>query len=262
MKTLTVIPARYASTRFPGKPLARLGGRPVLQWVWDSVRAMTADLGFDAVIATDDARLADTAELQFDANVMLTSPDCQSGTDRCGEVLRRMHDEKGEDYDLVVNVQGDEPFVDADQIQALIDAFADPAVQIATLRTPVLTADELLSPNNVKVVCADNGNALYFSRQPLPYLHGTEPAQWLDRCRFYKHVGLYAYRAQVLRQLCRLPVGALEAAEKLEQLRWLAAGYTIRTIETPHANIGIDTPADLEHAEAWLRRHPDRLPIA
>ena len=244
-KTLIVIPARYASTRFPGKPLALLGGRPIVQWVWERVQGLG-----EAMIATDDERIADAAKAGFDARVMMTSADCQSGTDRCGEVLRRC----GEGYEVVVNVQGDEPFVEAAQVQTLVKAFDDPAVQIATLRTRIRTTEELLSPNNVKVVCADNGNALYFSRQPLPYRRGAAEEQWLAEGEYYKHVGIYAYRAEVLERLCQLPVGTLEASEKLEQLRWLAAGYTIRVLDTDHANIGIDTPQDLAEAEQFLNR--------
>lgn len=244
-KTLIVIPARYASTRFPGKPLALLGGRPIVQWVWERVQGLG-----EAMIATDDVRIADAAKAGFDARVMMTSADCQSGTDRCGEVLRRC----GEGYEVVVNVQGDEPFVEAAQVQTLVRAFDDPAVQIATLRTRIRTTEELLSPNNVKVVCADNGNALYFSRQPLPYRRGAAEEQWLAEGEYYKHVGIYAYRAEVLERLCQLPVGTLEASEKLEQLRWLAAGYTIRVLDTDHANIGIDTPQDLAEAEQFLNR--------
>lgn len=244
-KTLIVIPARYASTRFPGKPLALLGGRPIVQWVWERVQGLG-----EAMIATDDERIADAAKAGFDARVMMTSADCQSGTDRCGEVLRRC----GEGYEVVVNVQGDEPFVEAAQVQTLVRAFDDPAVQIATLRTRIRTTEELLSPNNVKVVCADNGNALYFSRQPLPYRRGAAEEQWLAEGEYYKHVGIYAYRAEVLERLCQLPVGTLEASEKLEQLRWLAAGYTIRVLDTDHANIGIDTPQDLAEAEQTLNR--------
>lgn len=244
-KTLIVIPARYASTRFPGKPLALLGGRPIVQWVWERVQGLG-----EAMIATDDERIADAAKAGFNARVMMTSADCQSGTDRCGEVLRRC----GGGYEVVVNVQGDEPFVEAAQVQTLVAAFDDPAVQIATLRTRIRTTEELLSPNNVKVVCADNGNALYFSRQPLPYRRGTAEEEWLAEGVYYKHVGIYAYRAEVLERLCQLPVGTLEASEKLEQLRWLAAGYTIRVLDTDHANIGIDTPQDLAEAEQTLNR--------
>ena len=252
MKTLAVIPARYASTRFPGKPLALLGGKPIVQWVWE--RVCRFDDGVDAIIATDDGRIADMAEQQFDANVMLTSADCQSGTDRCGEVLQRLTRENGACYDIVVNIQGDEPFVDPTQLRALTAAFSDPEVQIATLRTRITSTGELLSPNNVKVVCSDRGNALYFSRQPLPHRRGEAESEWLAHGEYYKHVGIYAYRAPVLEQLCQLPVGTLEACEKLEQLRWLAAGYTIRVVDTEHANIGIDTPEDLVEAEKTLNR--------
>ena len=252
MRTLAVIPARYASTRFPGKPLALLGGKPVLQWVWERVARF--DEGVDSIIATDDGRIVDVAEQLFDANVMLTSPDCQSGTDRCGEVLQRLCDEEKKRYDIVINVQGDEPFVDSAQLHTLAAAFRDPEVQIATLRTRITSTDELLSPNNVKVVCSDRGNALYFSRQPLPYRRGADEDEWIAQGEYYKHVGIYAYRAEVLERLCLLPMGALESSEKLEQLRWLAAGYTIRVLETPHANIGIDTPEDLAKAEKHLNR--------
>lgn len=250
MRTLAVIPARYASTRFPGKPLALLGGRPILQWVWERVANLD---GVDAMIATDDARIATAARQQFGAHVMLTSPQCQSGTDRCGEVLQKMQAE-GCNYDLVVNVQGDEPFVEPTQLQTLIGAFDDPTVQIATLKTLIHSTEELLSPNNVKVVCSDTGNALYFSRQPLPYRRGVAEDQWITEGQYYKHVGIYAYRAQTLEQICQLPVGTLENCEKLEQLRWLAAGYAIRVLPTDHANIGIDTPQDLAEAEKTLNR--------
>lgn len=250
MRTLAVIPARYASTRFPGKPLALLGGRPILQWVWERVASIHS---VDAMIATDDERIATAARQQFGAHVMLTSPQCQSGTDRCGEVLQKMQAE-GRNYDLVVNVQGDEPFVEPTQLQTLIGAFDDPTVQIATLKTLIHNTEELLSPNNVKVVCSDTGNALYFSRQPLPYRRGVTEDQWITEGQYYKHVGIYAYRAQTLEQICQLPVGTLENCEKLEQLRWLAAGYAIRVLPTDHANIGIDTPQDLAEAEKTLNR--------
>lgn len=218
-----------------------------MQWVWERVQAIE---GTDAVVATDDQRIADAAS-GFGASAMLTSADCQSGTDRCGEVLRRM----GKDYDVVVNVQGDEPFVDPKQLHDLMATFSDPCVQIATLRTRITGNDELASANNVKVVCDDKGNALYFSRQPIPYRRDVPFDQWLDKGDYYKHVGVYAYRSATLERLSSLPVGYLEACEKLEQLRWLAAGYTIRTVETGHANIGIDTPDDLAEAERYIKEN-------
>lgn len=254
MKTLVVIPARYASSRFPGKPLALLGGKPIVQWVWEGV----CDGSVDAMVATDDERIA-RAVAGFGGKEMLTSPQCQSGTDRCGEVMEKLSREGRCGYEVVVNVQGDEPFVAPSQWRSLVEVFADPQVQIATLRTPIRTTAELLSPNNVKVVADDNGNALYFSRQPIPYRRGAEPQEWLASGTYYKHVGIYAYRAEVLKELCGLPVGELEACEKLEQLRWLAAGYRIRLVDTPHANIGIDTPADLAEAERIVEQKKDTL---
>lgn len=250
MSTLAIIPARYASTRFPGKPLALLGGRSIVGRVWQTVAAM--DCIDEAIVATDDERIyRHINEMAGYEAAIMTSADHHSGTDRCGEVLTRLEG-RGEHYDTVVNVQGDEPFVTEAQLQALTDCFHDSHTQIATLRTPIRAVDELLSPNNVKVVCAENGDALYFSRQPIPYRRGEVPEHWLEQGAYYKHVGIYAFRAEVLHEVCELQPTALEDSEKLEQLRWLGAGYRIATRITDHANIGIDTPADLEAAERWL----------
>ena len=251
MKVLVAIPARYASTRFPGKPLAMLGGKSIINRVWQ--RATSAEGVDDVVVATDDERICDHVEFfAGEGGVMMTSDQHHSGTDRCGEVLQRL-ERQGNQYDVVVNLQGDEPFVEPSQIETLIACFNDPAVQIATLKTRIHSTDELLSPNNVKVVCADNGRALYFSRQPIPYRRGADTEQWLNQGEYFKHVGIYAFRAEVLHEVCQLKPTALEESEKLEQLRWLAAGYTIQVLETPHANIGIDTPDDLAAAEAQLK---------
>ena len=253
MKVLVAIPARYASTRFPGKPLAMLGGQSIISRVWQRVnRAHGVD---DVVVATDDERICDHVEsFAGDGGVMMTSDQHHSGTDRCGEVLQRL-ERQGETYDVVVNLQGDEPFIEPSQVEALIAAFSDPAVQIATLKTRIHSTDELLSPNNVKVVCAADGRALYFSRQPIPYRRGVDQAQWLDQGEYFKHVGIYAFRSEVLHEVCRLAPAPLEESEKLEQLRWLAAGYSIQVLETPHANIGIDTPEDLAAAEQSMKEH-------
>ncbi len=253
MKTLIVIPARYASTRFPGKPLARLGGESIIGRVWHTA-ALMAGAG-RVVVATDDERiLTHVRSIGGDEAAMMTSTAHRSGTDRCGEVLRRLK-ERGEEYDVVVNIQGDEPFVEQRQIEALTACFADGDCNIATLRTPIRSTAELLSPNNVKVVCGDNGQALYFSRQPIPYRRDVAPEAWLDGAAYYKHVGIYAFRGEVLEKLCTLPPAPLEECEKLEQLRWLSAGYRITVRDTEHANIGIDTPEDLAEAEAWLAQH-------
>jgi len=252
MKILAVIPARYASTRFPGKPLALLGGRPIIDYAYSV--AAGAECVEKAVVATDDERIFAHMKVTFgEESVMMTREDHQSGTDRCGEVLGKLL-QRGEHYDVVVNLQGDEPFVQASQLESLADCFEDAGTCIATLKTRIASSEELASPNNVKVVCAADGRALYFSRQPIPYRRGVEMERWLEEGDYYKHVGIYAFRSQVLTEVCQLPQSMLECSEKLEQLRWLEAGYTIAVRETPCANIGIDTPADLEKAEYELKR--------
>ncbi|MBQ9864566.1 MAG: 3-deoxy-manno-octulosonate cytidylyltransferase [Bacteroidales bacterium] len=247
-KVLAIIPARYASTRFPGKPLALLGGKPVIQWVWNRVSAIP-ELA-DAVVATDDERIAEAVR-SFGGKVIMTSSTHRSGTDRCGEVLAAL-ESQGNQYDIVINVQGDEPFVQPEQIRSLITCFTNSQTQIATLRTPITDSQELFNPNNVKVVCDLRDNALYFSRQPLPHLRGIPEDQWLQNHTFYKHVGLYAFRTSTLKEVTRLPQSPLEQRESLEQLRWLENGYTIRLGDSPRANVGIDTPEDLAAAEQQL----------
>ena len=248
MKVLAIIPARYASTRFPGKPLALLGGKPVIEWVWESVSALPTLS--KAVVATDDERIA-KAVAAFGGNAMMTSSSHRSGTDRCGEVLERL-EAAGEHYDVVVNVQGDEPFVQKEQLESLAACFEEGSTQIATLMTTIGSTEELMSPNNVKVVCDRKGCALYFSRQPIPYLRGVAPEEWLEKHTYHKHVGIYAFRASTLKELVRLPQSVLELGESLEQLRWLENGYHIKVCQTQQANMGIDTVEDLEAAERYL----------
>ena len=248
MRTLAIIPARYASTRFPGKPLAPLGGKFVIAWVWECVASLPSLS--KAVVATDDGRIA-KAVTALGGKAMLTNSGHRSGTDRCGEVLERL-EAAGEQYDVVLNVQGDEPFVKQEQLESLIGCFADSDTQIATLMTTIHESEELLSPNNVKVVCDQKDRALYFSRQPIPYLRGLAQEEWLQKHRYYKHVGIYAFRAETLKELVRLPQSPLEVGENLEQLRWLENGYSIQMCHTQTANIGIDTPEDLETAEQYL----------
>ena len=224
-KVLAIIPARYASTRFPGKPLALIGGKPMIEHVWHGVNRVSAI--DEVVVATDDDRIADEVEA-FGGFALMTSPAHQSGTDRCGEVLRRMGDDE---YDVVINVQGDEPRVAASQLESLIEAFSDPQVQIATLRKRISRPDERENPNVVKVDVGPDGFAIDFSRQPISE---------------YKHVGIYAFRPEVLLQLVELPQSEREISERLEQLRWMDNGYRIAVCETNVENIGIDTPEDLE----------------
>lgn len=248
MKVLVIIPARYASTRFPGKPLALLGGKPVVQWVWEGVAALGE--GCEAVVATDDTRIAEAVEA-FGGRAMMTGTHHRSGTDRCGEVVQRLK-AQGAVFDIVVNVQGDEPFVKSQQLRELVGCFDQPETEIATLKTPIRSTEELMSANNVKVVCDRLGRAMYFSRQPVPYLRGVEPGQWVERHTYFKHVGIYAFRASVLERVVRLPQSALELGESLEQLRWLENGYRIAVKETEVANIGIDTPEDMVAAQQYL----------
>lgn len=241
-----IIPARYQSSRFPGKPLARLGDMTMIERV---TRQASKALN-RVIVATDDERIYDEVR-RFGGEVVMTSPDHRSGTDRVAEAYRK----SGADADVIVNIQGDEPFVEPQQISQLTSLFDDPTTDIATLVRPFDAArgfEALFDPNLVKVVTADNGDALYFSRSVIPYVRGVEWKQWLDKTRYLTHVGMYAYRPAVLGEIVGLPQSPLEISESLEQLRWLQAGYRIATAETTFDNIGIDTPADLEAAIAKL----------
>ena len=239
MKFLGIIPARYASTRFPAKPLAMLGGKTVIQRVYEQVTGVLDD----AYVATDDERI-EAAVKAFGGKVVMTSVDHKSGTDRCYEACTKI----GGDFDVVVNIQGDEPFIQPDQVRALIACFEDPRIQIATLAKQFDTNADIFDPNKVKVVCSSLQTALYFSRSAIPYCRGKEQGEWSAVIPFYKHVGMYAYRPEVLREITALPQGKLEKAESLEQLRWLENGYKIAVRFTDHESVGIDTPEDLERA--------------
>lgn len=244
MKFQAVIPARYASTRFPGKPLALLGGKPMIQRVWERVSALVPE----AVVATDDKRILEAVEA-FGGRAAMTSERHRSGTDRCAEVALQS------DADVIINVQGDEPFIDPSQLKAVMACFDDPATQIATLVRPFDPAagfEALFDPNLVKVVISDSDFAMYFSRSVIPYVRGVEWQKWLDTTQYFSHIGLYAYRRDVLLDLARLPQSQLEKAESLEQLRWLQAGYKIKVARSSSPTIGIDTPDDLAAAEKYL----------
>lgn len=246
MKFLGIIPARYASTRFPAKPLAMLGGKPVIQRVYEQVVSTLQD----AVVATDDERI-EAAVLAFGGKVVMTSPNHKSGTDRCYEALTKTPG----DFDVVVNIQGDEPFIQPSQLQSIMDCFQDPETQIATLVKPFKPEDGFAALENVnspKVVLNQRSQALYFSRSIIPFTRNKDRQDWLAGHTYYKHIGLYAYRTEVLRQITSLPQSPLELAESLEQLRWLENGYVIKVGMTDVETIGIDTPQDLERAEAFL----------
>ncbi len=237
-KVIAIIPARFASTRFPGKPLVDLGGKPMIQRTYE--RVLAVDGWQRVVIATDDLQIKEAAEA-FGAEVIMTRTDHVSGTDRCAEVLSKL----GHNFDYVVNIQGDEPFIEPAQLLELAEGFKTNA-PILTLIKQITDVDTLLSVNTPKVVINLKGEALYFSRQTIPYLRGIPEQDWLSNHRFFKHIGLYAYRADVLVELSHLKPSPLELAESLEQLRWLENGYTIQTIETQFETMGIDTPEDLE----------------
>ena len=230
-----IIPARYASSRFPGKPLALINGKPMVQWVYERVQSSEVR---DLAVATDDERIADCVR-GFGGKVVMTSPAHASGTDRCGEAALAM---QPADNDVVINIQGDEPLISPKEIHLLASAFEDRSVQIATLVNPFHDDALLQNPNVVKVVKAKNGNVLYFSRLPIPYLRGESAVAPKN---YYRHIGIYAYRYGVLRQIVKLPTSELENSEKLEQLRWLENGYTIRALECDYQGIGVDTPEDL-----------------
>ena len=245
MKFVGIIPARYASTRFPGKPLAMLGGKTVIQRVYEQVR----DCFDDLYVATDDERIKECVE-GFGGNVVMTSEDCKNGTERCLDAYKRLN----LDCDVIVNIQGDEPFIQPKQVNALIACFDNKETDIATLVKPFEKADgleRLECPNSPKVVLNEQGFALYFSRSVVPYLRGVEKDKWLDNHVFYKHLGVYAYRLNVLKEITSLQQTPLEKVESLEQLRWLEHGYKIKVGVTNIETIGIDTPEDLERAKEF-----------
>jgi 3-deoxy-manno-octulosonate cytidylyltransferase (CMP-KDO synthetase) len=246
MSALGIIPARYASTRLPGKPLVDLGGQTMIQRV--VAQARLAGLA-RVVVATDDTRILDHVR-GFGGEAVLTRADHPSGTDRVWEAFERLG--RPAEVTCVVNIQGDEPFIQPAQIDALVGLFTQDPPAIATLIKPVLTEEELFSPHLPKVVTNQRGEALYFSRHPLPYQRQHPAAEWLAHHRYYRHLGLYAYQPEVLRRLTQLPPSPLELAESLEQLRWLEAGFAIQTAVTELDAFGIDTPEDVARARQRL----------
>lgn len=246
MKFIAIIPARYASTRFPGKPLVKLGGKSVVQRVYERVAKV-----FDAVVVATDNDEIERHVRSFGGQVVMTSQAHQSGTDRCFEAYQKW----GEAADVVVNVQGDEPFIALSQLYQLQSCFENPKTDIATLVKafpPTATWEELSCPNTPKVVFNKQQQALYFSRSVIPYCRGIASEKWASQHIFYKHIGLYAYRVAVLEKIVALGQSRYEKAESLEQLRWLEEGYQIQVGITEEETIGIDTPEDLERAERWL----------
>ena len=246
MKFMAIIPARYASTRYPGKPLAILGGKTVIQRVYEQVKSVLDDV----YVATDDDRIYNTVT-DFRGKAVMTRADHKSGTDRIEEAAEKI----GLDADVIINVQGDEPFIQPSQIETLMQLFDAPETQIGTLGKPFESIDAVENPNSPKIVTDNRGFALYFSRSTIPFIRGKERDSWFGEYPFLKHLGVYAYRREVLAEVTKLPMSSLEKAESLEQLRWLQNGYRIRVGLTDIETVGIDTPEDLTRAEEFLLKH-------
>jgi 3-deoxy-manno-octulosonate cytidylyltransferase (CMP-KDO synthetase) len=237
MNILGIIPARYASSRFPGKSLVDIGGKSMIRRVYEQAKKC-AGLS-EVIVATDDERIFNHVT-DFGGMAAMTSAEHQSGTDRCAEVALKYHQ-----YDVIINIQGDEPFIDPEQISKLISCFKSPDAQIATLIKKIKNEQELFNPNSPKVLVNKCSEAIYFSRSPLPHIRGHEQHSWLQHFTYFKHIGIYAYRAEALQEITKLPVSSLEKAESLEQLRWIENGYRIKVGETELETFAVDTPEDL-----------------
>ena len=245
MKFIGIIPARYASTRFPGKPLAILGGKTVIQRVYEQASSVLEE----AYVATDDERIFQAVE-GFGGRAVMTRSDHKSGTDRIEEAAEKI----GTDADVIINIQGDEPFIQPSQINTLKQLFENTGTQIGTLGKRFESMEAAMNPNSPKIVTDLRGFALYFSRSVIPYVRGAGAEEWFSRYPYLKHLGLYAYRRHVLQEITQLPQSPLELAESLEQLRWLENGYRIRVGLTDVETVGIDTPEDLQRAEEFLKQ--------
>jgi 3-deoxy-manno-octulosonate cytidylyltransferase (CMP-KDO synthetase) len=248
LKNLGVIPARYGAQRFPGKPLAAIAGKSLVQRVYEqTIKAQRLD---KVIVATEDTRILEAVEA-FGGDAMLTSPDCATGTDRVAEVARAY------DCELVLNIQGDEPLMRPEMIDQLIEGMqSDPKCVMGTLARKLESAANLDNPNVVKVALAQNGNALYFSRSRIPFVRDAktgDPQEWLTLGKFYKHLGIYAFRREFLFKFVQLPQSELEKTEKLEQLRALENGFSIKVLITPHDSIGVDRPEDVQLVEEILK---------
>ncbi len=237
-KIIAIIPARYGSTRFPGKPLVDINGKSMIQRVYEQAKK-TAGL-HHVVVATDDQRIMD-AVLAFGGEAVMTSDMHQSGTDRCEEVLVKQEIK----FDIVLNIQGDEPYIDPEQITQVVNCFSDENTEIATLVKLIEDEEELFNPNKPKVLIDESDFAIYFSRAAVPYQRGVEREQWIDKFNYYKHIGLYAYRADILKEITKISPSRLELAEGLEQLRWIENGYKIKIAITDTESISVDSPEDL-----------------
>jgi len=243
-----VIPARYGSSRFSGKPLALIGDKPMIQRVYEQA-SQTLNKVY---VATDDDRIYKCV-IDFGGKAIITSDEHLSGTDRCSEAVTKIESETGEQIDVVINIQGDEPFIKPEQITALMNCFADEKVEIATLIRKTDAYEDLFNPNQPKVVINSKGEAIYFSRSVIPFIRDFETYEWSKKHTFFKHIGLYAYKTKTLRKITKLARSPLEIAESLEQNRWIENGYKIMTAITNWESIGVDTPEDLEKAKFFIK---------
>ncbi|MDD3739686.1 MAG: 3-deoxy-manno-octulosonate cytidylyltransferase [Bacteroidales bacterium] len=241
MDFIAIIPARYASTRFPGKPLININGKTMVHNVYIQAKKVFNDV----YVATDDDRIYN-AVIDFGGKVVMTKRKHKSGTDRCAEAIEKIEELDGRSWDVIVNIQGDEPFIKTEQLTEIKKCFKQKKNQIATLVKPINNKDDIFNPNKPKVVINNKNEAIYFSRLPIPYLRGINENRWISKHLYYKHIGLYAYRREVLKEITCLKPSLLEMAESLEQLRWIENGFKIKVSFTEHESISIDTPKDLE----------------
>lgn len=251
MKVLIVIPSRFGSTRFEGKPLVNIAGKSLVQRTYE--QALKAQLDSEVVVATDDQRIYD--HVKTFGQCMMTSTEHVSGTDRCFEVLSRINGR----FDVLINLQGDEPFILPEQIESLVAEFGEHHTDIATLQKPIKETEELFNPNVVKVISNSNRKAIYFSRQAIPYQRGLETKDWIANYPFKRHIGIYAFRTEICQSLSQLETGNLEKSESLEQLRWLENGFSISLADTNFVSPAIDSPEDLVTVDNFLKMNPDRI---
>jgi len=242
MKFLAIIPSRFASTRLPGKPLVDIGGKTMIERVY----AQASTVFDNVVVATDDIRIADEVE-SFGGEFVMTSVSHQSGTDRCVEALNVFEQKTKQKFNVVINIQGDEPFIKTEQLHEIKACFNEPRIEIATLIKKITSSSELFNPNKPKVTIRINGDSIYFSRSPIPYARGIEDDNWQSVHTYFKHIGMYGYRAEILRVIADLKQSSLEIAEQLEQNRWLENGYKIQTAITTFESDAVDTPEDLAY---------------
>jgi len=241
MKSIGIIPSRYASTRFPGKPLVTIKGKTMIQRVYE--QASKSQKLSKVIVATDDKRIYNHV-LSFGGKVLMTDIEHTNGTTRCNQIISLL-ESADEHFDNVVNIQGDEPYIDPKQIDSVVSLFDSKEVQIGTLAKKIVSNHELFDPNVVKVVFNNSKIAMYFSRHPIPMLRNIENKEWLSNFTFFKHIGIYGFRTDILKEIAVMPVGRLEEAEKLEQLRWLENGISISVETTDIESIAVDTAEDL-----------------